>query len=300
MGERALATLVQGGSFFEGPRWHDGRWYVSDFYRHAVLAVTPHGDEETVLEVPGQPSGLGWMPDGSMLVVSMRDHRLLRRTPSGDVVEHADVGSRVGGHLNDMVVDGRGRAYVGNFGFDLMAGEDPRLACIIRVDPDGSITVAAEDIQFPNGSVITPDGSTLIVGETLACRYTAFSIAADGSLGDRRVWAQIAPTPKLAPFADMLPNVTVAPDGCGLDAENHIWAADAVGARCIRVAPGGAIVDEVRAPAGLGVFACMLGGDDGRTLLMCCAPDYFEHMRREAREAVLLTTAVDVPHGGLP
>jgi sugar lactone lactonase YvrE len=300
MGERALATLVRGGNFFEGPRWHDGRWYVSDFYRHAVLAVTPQGAEDRVMEVPGQPSGLGWMPDGSMLVVSMLDHRLLRRSPSGEVTEHADLGETCGGHANDMVVDADGRAYVGNFGFDLMAGEEPRLACITRVDPDGAVTVAAEDLQFPNGSVITPDGSTLIVGETLGCRYSAFSIAPDGTLGDRRVWAQIAPTPRLGPAADMLPQVTVAPDGCGLDAENHIWAADAVGARCIRVAPGGAIVDEVRAPAGLGVFACMLGGDDGRTLLMCCAPDYLEHMRREAREAVLVTTTVDVPHAGLP
>jgi sugar lactone lactonase YvrE len=300
MGERALATLVRGGNFFEGPRWHDGRWYVSDFYRHAVLAVTPQGAEDRVMEVPGQPSGLGWMPDGSMLVVSMLDHRLLRRSPSGEVTEHADLGETCGGHANDMVVDPDGRAYVGNFGFDLMAGEEPRLACITRVDPDGAVTVAAEDLQFPNGSVITPDGSTLIVGETLGCRYSAFSIAPDGTLGDRRVWAQIAPTPRLGPAADMLPQVTVAPDGCGLDAENHIWAADAVGARCIRVAPGGAIVDEVRAPAGLGVFACMLGGDDGRTLLMCCAPDYLEHMRREAREAVLVTTTVDVPHAGLP
>jgi sugar lactone lactonase YvrE len=148
--------------------------------------------------------------------------------------------------------------------------------------------------------VITPDGTTLIVGETLACRYTAFSIAADGSLGDRRVWAQIAPSPEFASFAEMLPLLTVAPDGCCLDAEEHIWSADAVGARAIRVAPGGAIVDEVRAPEGLGLFACMLGGDDGRTLLLCCAPDYFEHVRREAREAVLLTTTVDVPHAGLP
>ena len=300
MVERPLTTLADGGTFFEGPRWYDGRWFVSDFYRHAVLSVTPDGAQETVMEVPGQPSGLGWLPDGSMLVVSMRDHRLLRRRPSGQVTEHADLTPYCGGHLNDMVVDSRGHAYVGNFGFDLMTGEDPRTASLVQVDPSGRTAIAAEDIVFPNGSVITPDGSTLIVGETLACRYTAFSIAADGSLGNRRVWAQMAPSPELGPFGDMLPHITVAPDGCCLDAEGHIWAADAVGARCIRVAPGGAIVDEVRAPAGLGAFACMLGGDDGRTLLLCCAPDYFEHMRREAREAVLVTTTVDVPGAGLP
>jgi sugar lactone lactonase YvrE len=300
MSERSTAMLLQGGSFFESPRWHEDRWWVSDFYRHAVLTVTAQGAEEQVMEVAGQPSGLGWLPDGSLLVVSMRDHRLLRRSPSGEIIEHADLTGHCGGHLNDMVVDARGHAYVGNFGFDLMGGADPRTAAVVRVDPDGTVAVAAEGIVFPNGSMITPDGATLIVGETLACRYTAFSIAADGSLGDRRVWAQIAPSPELASFGVMLPLVTVAPDGCCLDAEEHIWAADAIGARCIRVAPGGAIVDEVRAPEGLGVFACMLGGDDGRTLLLCCAPDYFEHVRREAREAVLLTTTVDVPHAGLP
>lgn len=297
---RTTDVLVRGGSFFEGPRWHDGRWWVSDFYRHAVLAVSPDGREEQVMEVPGQPSGLGWLPDGSLLVVSMRDHRLLRRSPSGEVSEVADLSAHCGGHANDMVVDGRGHAYVGNFGFDLMGGGDPRTATLVRVDPDGSVAVAAEDVAFPNGSVVTPDGSTLIVGETLGCRYTAWSIAADGTLSDRRVWAQIAPSPPYGAFAEMLPLLVVAPDGCCLDADGHIWAADAVGARAIRVAPGGAIVDEVRAPEGLGVFACMLGGADGRTLMLCSAPDYFEHARREAREAVLLTTTVDVPHAGLP
>ncbi|HEX3606470.1 MAG TPA: SMP-30/gluconolactonase/LRE family protein, partial [Candidatus Dormibacteraeota bacterium] len=262
--------------------------------------VSPAGEEEVALEVPGQPSGLGWMPDGSMLVVSMRDRRLLRHTPDGETTVHADLSAHCGGHLNDMVVDAKGRAYAGNFGFDLMGGGDPCLAPLLRVDPDGTRSVAAEDIQFPNGLVITPDGSTLIVGETLGCRYTAFTIAADGSLTDRRVWAQLAPTPPLGPFAEMLPQVTVAPDGCCLDAEGHIWAADAVGARAIRIAPGGAIVGEVRAPEGLGIFACMLGGADGRTLLLCSAPDYFEHLRMHAREAVLLTTEVAVPRAGLP
>jgi sugar lactone lactonase YvrE len=300
MAEATLTLLRQGGGFFEGPRWHDGRWWASDFYRHAVVTVTTDGAEERVVEVAGQPSGLGWMPDGSMLVVSMRDHRLLRRSPGGETTVHADLARYCGGHLNDMVVDTEGRAWVGNFGFDLMGQADPRMAALMRVDPDGGVAVAAEGLVFPNGSAITPNGSTLIVGETFACRYTAFSIAADGSLGDRRVWAQIAPSPELASFGEMAPLLTVAPDGCCLDAQEHIWAADALGGRCIRVAPGGAIVDEVRAPTGLGIFACMLGGDDGRTLLLCCAPDYFEQMRRNAREAVLLTTTVEVPHAGLP
>lgn len=300
MGERELQTLVDGGSFFEGPRWHDGRWWVSDFYRHEVRTVTADGAEEVVSEVPGQPSGLGWLPDGSLLVVSMTDHLVLRRSPDGAVSIHADLGDRIAGNLNDMVVDATGRAWVGGFGFDLMGGADPAPTSIVRVDPDGTATVAADEMLFPNGSVITPDGSTLIVGETMGCRYTAFTIGADGALTDRRVWAQLAPTPTLTTFAETLAEVRVAPDGCALDAEGHIWAADALGARCIRVAPGGAVVDEVAAPEGLGIFACMLGGADGRTLLLCAAPDFFEHERRSKREAVLLTTTVDVPHAGLP
>jgi sugar lactone lactonase YvrE len=273
---------------------------VSDFYRHAVLAITTDGEEEEVLTVDQQPSGLGWLPDGSMLVVSMRDHRLLRASPDGTVEVHADLSEQAEGNLNDMVVDANGRAYVGGFGFDLNAGGTPKTTHIMRVDLDGSVTVAATDMMFPNGSVITPDGGTLVIGETLGCRYTAFDIAADGSLENRRIWAQLAPTPSLTDIATTLAAVTVAPDGCGMDAEEHIWAADAVGGRCIRVAPGGDIVDEVKAPEGLRFFACMLGGDDGRTLLMCGAPDFFEQARTQAREAVLLTTTVDVPHGGLP
>ena len=297
---RRLDVLLEGGCFFESPRWHDGRWWVSDFYRHLVLTVDADGREEEVLTVEGQPSGLGWMPDGSLLVVSMRDRRILRRTPDGEVAVHADVAEHCGGPLNDMVVDARGRAYAGNFGFDLMAFGDPAPAALIRVDPDGTASVAAEDLLFPNGSVITPDGRTLIVGETAGARYTAFTIEDDGSLSDRRIWAQVAPTPEITTFAETLSKLRFGPDGCGLDAEGHIWSADEVGARCVRLAPGGEIVDEIPAPEGLDTFACMLGGDDGRTLLICAAPDFAESNRSAAREGVLLTTTVDVPHAGLP
>jgi sugar lactone lactonase YvrE len=301
MGERELSTLLEGGSFFEGPRWHDGRWWASDFYRGLVLAIDAGGRAEEVLSVEQQPSGLGWMPDGSLLVVSMRDELILRRSPDGAVGVHADCSAHCGGHLNDLVVDGHGRAYAGNFGFDLMAGADPAGATLVRVDPDGTVAAAAGDLRFPNGMVITPDGSTLIVGESMGARYTAFTIADDGSLTDRRVWAQIADTPELgATLPQTLGALGYAPDGCALDADGHIWSADALNARCGRIAPGGEIVDEVRPPEGLGVFACMLGGEDGRTLLMCCAPDFLEHNRRDTREAVLLTTTVDVPHAGLP
>jgi sugar lactone lactonase YvrE len=300
MATRELGTLLEKGAFFEGPRWHDGRWWVSDFYRHLVLTIDPDGRTSEVMTVDQKPSGLGWMPDGSLLVVSMKDHRVLRRLPGGGVTEHTDLTEFCGGHLNDMVVDTDGRAYVGNFGFDLMGGADPAPAALVRVDPDGSAAVAAEELLFPNGSVITPDGRTLIVGETAGARYTAFTISPDGTLSDRRVWSQVAPTPELGPLEETLPQLKFAPDGCALDAEEHIWAADAVGARCCRVAEGGRIVDEIPAPEGLGIFACMLGGTEGRTLLLCAAPDFAEANRSQAREAVLLTTEVDVPHAGLP
>ena len=298
MGERELTALYEGGHYFEGPRWHDGRWYVSDFYDRAVYAVGEDGRSEEVVRVEQQPSGLGWLPDGSLLVVSMRDHRLLRRAPDGSVSVHADVSEHCGGHLNDLVVDAAGRAYVGNFGFDLMAGADPRYAKLVRVDPDGSVSVAAEELMFPNGAVI--DGDTLIVAETMGGRLTAFTIAGDGSLTDRRVWAQISPTPEMGPLGEMLAVGGFAPDGTALDSDGHVWAADALGGRAGRIAPGGEIVEEIRAPDGLGFFACALGGPDGRTLLLCSAPDFAEAARRAAREAILFTTRVDVPHGGLP
>jgi sugar lactone lactonase YvrE len=287
MTDRSLEVLVGSGTFYEGPRWHEGRWWVSDFYRQTVFAVTATGAQEAVLRVDQQPSGLGWLPDGTMLVVSMKDRRLLRHTAAGTAEEVADLSGLASGHLNDMVVDQQGRAWIGNFGFDLMAGGPPSPANLIRVDPDGTAAVVAEEMSFPNGSVVTPDGRTLIVGESGAMRYTAFTIVDDGSLVDRRVWAQMSDPP-------------VAPDGCCLDAEGHIWAADAFGNRCVRVAEGGTIVDEIRAPDGLGVFACMLGGDNGRTLLMCCAPGYQEQERASANDARLITVEVEVPHAGCP
>jgi sugar lactone lactonase YvrE len=298
--DRDFATLLEGGAFFESPRWRGDRWWVSDMYRRAVFTVTPDGEEDEVMAVDGQPSGLGWMPDGSLLVVSMRDHRLLRRGADGTVSLHADLSAVCTGMLNDLVVDGAGRAWVGDFGFNLMDFDDPVTTSLKRVDPDGTVTVAADGLIFPNGAVITDDGATLIVGETLGNRCSCFTITADGSLRDRRVWAQLGPEVTLGDAMDTMQQLRVAVDGCTLDADNHLWAADAIGGRCIRVAQGGEILDDVRPPGGLGVFACALGGAGGRTLLLCCAPDYFENNRREAREAVLLTTEVAVPHAGLP
>lgn len=296
---RTLTPLFEGGSYFECPRWRDGRWWVSDFYRHAVFTYDPDGREELLLEVEGQPSGLGWLPGGDLLVVSMRDARVLRRSADGSVTVHTQLSEMTGGHLNDMVVDRHGRAFAGNFGFDLMGGGDPEPASLVRIDPDGASAVVANDLWFPNGMVITDD-ETLIVAETFAARLTAFDIQPDGSLSNRRAWAQVQPAPEPADTETMLSAVSFAPDGCALDAENHVWAANALGAAVCRVAPGGQIVDEVAMPEGLGVFACGLGGPDGRTLIACAAPDFDEQARSGAREAALLTTTVEIPHAGLP
>jgi sugar lactone lactonase YvrE len=301
MTDADLTTLVEGGHFFEGPRWRDGRWWASDFYRHQVLSWAEDGSDERVeLEVAAQPSGLGWLPDGSLLAVSMLDRKVLRRAADGTVSVHADLDGRVEGPLNDMVVSASGHAYVGGFGFDLMHGGDPKRSSLWRVDPDGGVAEASGDMLFPNGSVITADGSTLVVGETIGARYTAFTIGDDGSLRDRRVWAQLAPTPPLGPIGEMLGTIGVGPDGCALDDDGCIWCADAMGARVVRVAEGGEIRAEVKAPDGFGVYACMLGGADGRTLLLCCAPDFFEEARAAAKEAKLFTTTVDAAHAGLP
>jgi sugar lactone lactonase YvrE len=294
-----LTTWVEGGNYFECPRWHEDRWWVSDFYRQAVFSYGSEGRERLEVEVEAQPSGLGWLPDGDLLVVSMKDRRVLRRRADGTLGTHAQLSELAAGHLNDMIVDRQGRAFVGNFGFDLMGGGTPATASLVRIDPDGTATVAAEDLWFPNGTVITDDG-TLIVAETFAARLTAFDIRRDGSLANRRVWAQVQPAPEPGDTETMLSAVTFAPDGCALDAEGHVWAANALGAAICRIAPGGQIVDEVTMPEGLGVFACGLGGDDGRMLIACGAPDFNEEARKAAREAVLLSTTVAVPRAGLP
>jgi sugar lactone lactonase YvrE len=294
---RDLTVVLDEYSFLECPRWHDGRLWVSDFYTNQVVATDGRGNTEVVAEVPGQPSGLGFLPDGRALIVSMRDHRVLVRGESGRLTEHADLSPAVSGMLNDMVVDEHGRAYVGNFGFDLMAGAALRYTTLTRVDPDGTVTTAAEDLGFPNGTVILP-GGVLVVAETFAGRLTAFDIAPDGGLTNRRVWARFGETPRTEDVGEAMQLLQVAPDGICADADGAIWVADAGHARVIRVREGGDILDEIRTP--MAVYACMLGGDDGRTLFMCAAPSFAEHERRAAREAQLLAVRVEVPHAGLP
>ncbi|MGJ9411694.1 SMP-30/gluconolactonase/LRE family protein [Aeromicrobium sp. CF4.19] len=296
---REIRTVVSGMSFTECPRWHDDRLWFVDFYTHVVCSVAEDGtDLRTEAEVPKQPSGLGWLPDGRLLVVSMKDRRVLRREADGSLVTHADVSEHVTGHPNDMVIDEQGRGWLGSFGFDLMGGADVTTAGLLRIDPDGTVTRVAEDLWFPNGSVLTPDGGTLLVDETFGNRVSAFDVDADGSLGPRRDWAVFGKPPTARGLQDALAQLKVAPDGCGLDADGCLWVADALGGRALRVREGGEIVDEV-AP-GSGVFACMLGGADGRTLFLCCAPDFDEHARSSAREAQIRAVRVDVPHAGRP
>jgi len=173
-----LTPLLDGLGFGEGPRWRDGKLWYSDFRFRHVRTVDDAGRTETIVEVPGQPSGLGWRPDGTMLIVSMTDRRLMRFADGALSVE-AELGALAGGKCNDMIVDGKGRAYVGNFGYDFEARAEPRTTCLIRVDPDGSVHSAADELMFPNGTVISPDGRTLVVAETFAHRLSAYDVAAD-------------------------------------------------------------------------------------------------------------------------
>ena len=300
---RELSKLLEGGSFFEGPRWHEGRWWVSDFYTDGgrVLVIDPEGAIER--EIPlEQPSGLGWLPGGDLLAVSMTGHKVWRVTPDGEKSVHADLSEFSRGEANDMVVDSQGRAYVDSFGYDLYAGEQAKGSTLMRVDPDGSVVAVAEDLHFPNSIMIPPAGDTLIVAETIASRLTAFTLAADGSLSDRRVYAQIAPTPPLQEIDAEYTKVGYGPDGCTLDAEGCVWCGDSLHTRCARVAPGGEIVEEFPAPEqGTAIYAAMLGGEDGHTLLICVAPDWRLGMGNDEPRASLYTTRVDVPHhGGLP
>lgn len=290
---RDLRTLLTGGIFFEGPRWRDDSWWVSDFYDHTVSRITAHGRRETVVEVETQPSGLGWLPDGSLVISSMLDQRILRFA-DGHLSTLADLSVDCGGYLNDLVVDLHGNIFVGDFGFDYNGGAPARPTTLKRVSGDGRVTVVADGLQFPNGSVVTPDGTTLIVGETFGNRYTAWDLSPEGELSNRRVWARFGPDLDLSD-PDWPRHMALAPDGCTLDADEHLWVADAMGGRAVRVAPGGAIVDELRAPEGLGIFACALGGASGRTLLLCAVPPVASLDSQGPRDAVLFTAEVAVP-----
>lgn len=290
---RATQVLAEGIYFGEGPRWRAGRLWFSDFHAHAVKSVSLCGDLRTEFEIDDQPSGLGWMPDDSLLVVSMKKRKLLRRAPDGRMTVHADLNGIASFHCNDMVVDANGLAYVGNFGFDLdkeLEARGPqsviaehltvKLACVL---PDGTARVAASDMHFPNGAVITPDGKTLIIGETLAGCLTAFDIGADGTLSNRRLWAQISPR---------------VPDGIALDANGAVWVANPLAPECVLIAEGGKVLDVV--DTGQPCYACMLGGGDGHSLFMLTAQTSIAHMAAASPQGKVLIAAVDAPRAGLP
>ena len=270
--------LVQGLAFAEAPRWHAGELWFSDFFLQQVLRVDAAGQLHEVAKVMAQPSGLGWLPDGRLLAVSMLDHKLLRLDGSA-WTEVADLGPFAGGPCNDMVVDARGGAYVGNFGFDLFAQPPQRQpAALVYVPAGGAPRVVAQGLEFPNGAVITPDGATLIIGETFGKRLTAFDIAPDGSLHQRRVWAELSPA---------------APDGICLDAEGAVWVACPRSNEFLRVREGGDVLQRV--PCDRQAIACVLGGADGRRLFMVCGRVRPAQASLADRAGQITWVDVDVP-----
>ena len=275
-------VLLSGLTFPEAPRWRDGKLWFSDFYSFRVMTVGLDGRSETIVEVPGRPSGLGWTRDGDLLIVSMLEKRLMR-LHAGRLEPYADLGALATGPCNDMVVDASGRAWVGNFGYDRHAGESARTTCIALVSDTGEVSRAADDLVFPNGMVITPDGKSLIVGETHAQRLTRFDIADDGRLINRRLFAQLD---------------GVAPDGICLDAEGAVWVSNPIANRMVRVFEGGRIAETIETGS-RNSYACMLGGADRRTLFLLTNTGAGPGMA-DKRDGCIEIVEVDVPGAGLP
>lgn len=249
-------TLISGLAFGESPRWHDDRLWFSDWVAHEVIAVSLDGVREVVVRVPFStfPFSIDWLPDGRLLIASTSNRPLLRREPDGSLVDNGDPAdltrlSALG--WNELVVDGRGNAYINAAGFDLMAGEEFRPGIVALVTPDGSARQVADGLAFPNGMVVTADNATLIVAESYAKKLTAFDIAADGDLSNRRIWADLGDG---------------VPDGICLDVDGAVWFADVPNKRCVRVREGGEALQTIELDRGC--FACTLGGEDKRTLFM--------------------------------
>src|SRR2546421_2755975 len=247
-----MQTLMTGLAFGESPRWHDDRLWVCDWGAQEIVAVDLEGRSEVIVRVPfpAFPMCIDWLPDGRLLIVSASEGLILRREPDGSLVTHANLTGLSGHKWNEIVVDGRGNAYVNNIGFDFPGGEfAPGIVAL--VSPDGSARQVAEGIAFPNGMAVTPDDSTLIVAESYAARLTAFDIGDDGGLSSGRVWAELQGG---------------VPDGICLDAENAVWYGDVPNKRCVRVRQGGEVLKTIDLDRGC--FACMLGGADRRTLFL--------------------------------
>lgn len=282
MREHEATVAVEGLGFPEAPRWHDGRLWFSDFVSRKVHVLDLSGHLADVVEVPQVPSGLGWLPDGHLLIVSMEDRKLMRLQEEGLVV-HADLSALARYSCNDMVVDAMGRAYVGNFGFDFAKGEKARPTILIQVMPDGSSNMVADNLLFPNGIIVTTNGRTLILAETFASRLTAFDIMPGGKLGARRVFAQFGRGRRDA-----------VPDGICLDENGGVWVASPSTNECFRVLDGGEVTDRV-STAPDNAFACMLGGPDRRTLFICAG-----RMDQQPQAGKIYVADVEVPGAGLP
>jgi sugar lactone lactonase YvrE len=286
MGKR-FQTLISDLAFGESPRWHDGRLYLADMHAHRIAALRPDGGLETIAQFDAPVGGIGWLPNGRMLVVSMHERRVLRQQADGGFIDHADLSAIATWHANDMVVAPNGEAYVGNFGFSLDPPIDPasvKLAKLARISPDGTAEAVGEDLFFPNGMVITPDGATLIVAESASRQLTAFRRNADGTLTDRRLWASLPPD--------------VTPDGVCLDAEGAIWVAGLSANAVVRIGEGGRELDRIVTEQQ--AVACVLGGDDRRTLFVCTADTTDPATCRASPTARLLSARVDVPGAGCP
>ena len=275
--------VFDGLAFPEGPRWHEDALYFSDMHDGIVWRLTPEGVATKVAEAPGLPSGLGWLPDGSLCVVSMLDRLLLRHNGQG-FTTYAKLTFDTPYPINDMVIDRTGRAYIGGFGFDLNKREAPRPSVLFCVEAYGSVRVVAENLLFPNGMVITPDDKALIVAETFGTKLTAFTIHNDGSLTDRRT------------FADLN---GIAPDGICLDEEGGIWVACPTTDTILRVTEGGKVTDTIALP-GRHSYACMLGGSDRRDLYICTAQSFYPEQTKMQRAGKIEVVRVQVPGAGLP
>lgn len=280
---RTLRTVLDKLVFPEGPRWRGGELWFSDMHAHEVVAMKPDGSRRTVLSHNGALSGLGWLPDGRLLFVSMEDRKLMRQEKDGAVTTHADLSGIATWHCNDMVVDREGRAYVGNFGFSLHPPAPPAPAKLALVQPDGSASVAADGLTFPNGMVITPDGKTLIVGESFGRVMTAFDIGANGALSNKRLWANIDPA---------------VPDGCCLDSEGAIWVASPMSNEVVRVKEGGQVTERI--PTQSMAIACMLGGEDRKTLYVLTSESTDPDETKQKKSARIEAVTVDVAGAGLP
>jgi sugar lactone lactonase YvrE len=278
-----LQTLMTGLALGESPRWHDGRLWFSDWGAQAVVAVDLERKSEVIVRVATLPFCIDWLPDGRLLIVSGRDRLLLRREPDGSLVTHAALSGLSDHPWNDIVVDGRGNAYINSIGFDFPGGEfAPGILALVT--PDGSAQQVADGVAFPNGMVVTPDNSTLILAESYASRLTAFDIAPDGSLSNRRVWAEVG---------------TDHPDGICLDADGAVWYGDVGNKRCVRVREGGEVLQTIELDRGC--FACMLGGVNKRTLfIMAAVWDPTNMMGGGARTGQVLTVEAPAPGVGWP